>query len=304
MNKKIVSYGEIVVDRIHRDGILHNEVMGGAPLNMLLISAQLLAPENCTILSALGNDKYGNEARELIKRRKVNCLLDQTPQATGTVDVEMHEHGIPSYKITENVAFDNISYSLDKEDAVRNADAFCFGTLAARSQTSRETLFRLLDNTKDSCLTVFDVNLRQHYYSRELLEVLLKRTKILKVNEEEAIVLSKILTDYNDGPLADACKLIKDMHALEEVICTCGADGSYIFFDDEYSFLPSKSIVVKDTVGGGDAFTAAYLCSRLTNQPVQAAHKLAVEVSGFVCTETGGQPLLPQKYKLGILNYN
>ncbi len=216
------------------------------------------------------------------------------PYPTGTVQVEIDQAGIPQYEIKENVAWDNIPYTARLENLAQRTRAVCFGSLAQRSVVSRTTINRFLDAMPhdNDPLVVFDVNLRQGFYNKDILCNSMKRCNILKINDEELVTVSRMF-GYPGIDLQDKCWILLGKYNLKMLILTCGINGSYVFTPGNVSFHPTPLVEVADTVGAGDSFTAAFISSILKGKTVPEAHKRAVETSAFVCTQQGAMPLLP-----------
>lgn len=204
--------------------------------------------------------------------------------------------GIPQYIIKEGVAWDYIPFTPELEALARNTCAVCFGSLAQRSTVSRNTINRFIDTMpKDNgTLIVFDANLRQSFYSEDVLEQSMTQCNVLKINNEELPTVCRISGIPESDP-EDQCRALLNRYNLKILILTCGVNGSYIFTPDAMSFLPTPQVKVADTVGAGDSFTAAFTASILSGLPVPAAHRKAVDVSAFVCTQNGAMPVLPAK---------
>ena len=224
----------------------------------------------------------------------LNQQIAEVPYPTGTVQVEIDPAGVPQYEIKENVAWDNIPYTALLESLAERTKAVCFGSLAQRNVVSRNTINRFLDampQTDDS-LVVFDVNLRQGFYTKEILCNSMKRCNILKINDEELVTVSRMF-GYPGIDLQDKCWILLGKYNLKMLILTCGINGSYVFTPGNVSFQPTPKVEVADTVGAGDSFTAAFISSILKGKSVAEAHALAVRTSAFVCTKKGAMPLLP-----------
>ena len=254
------------------------------------------------VVSAVGDDKLGNEILESFNNRRLNYLIQRVPYPTGTVQIELDEAGIPCYEIKENVAWDNIPFTVDLEKLAKKTRAVCFGSLAQRNTVSRETINRFLDVMSDAAgqYRVFDVNLRQGFYDKEILCNSMKRCNILKINDEELIAVSRMF-EYPGIDLEDKCRALLSEYGLEILILTCGVNGSYVFTRENVSFVNTPKIEVADTVGAGDSFTATFISAILKGKSIREAHELAVEVSAYVCTQNGAMPELPISIKSRIL---
>ena len=204
---------------------------------------------------------------------------------------------MPQYEIKENIAWDNIPYTVRLEALAEKTKAVCFGSLAQRNVVSRSTINRFLDAMPqtDESLVVFDVNLRQGFYNKDILCNSMKRCNILKINDEELVTVSRMF-GYPGIDLQDKCWILLGKYNLKMLILTCGINGSYVFTPGNVSFQPTPAVKVADTVGAGDSFTAAFISSLLKGCDVAEAHRVAVEVSAYVCTQNGAMPVLPEKY--------
>lgn len=195
------------------------------------------------------------------------------------------------------MAWDNIPYTPDLDALAARTKAVCFGSLAQRNAVSRDTINRFLDAMPqdDDSLVVFDVNLRQSLYNKEILCNSMTRCNILKINDEELVTVSRMhRLATSDQPTQ--CRMLLEQYGLKILILTCGINGSYVFTPGNVSFQPTPKVEVADTVGAGDSFTAAFIASILQGRSVAEAHARAVRTSAFVCTCKGAMPILPQEY--------
>ena len=274
------------------DVLPEGKKIGGAPANFAYHVSQFGLP-SC-VVSAVGGDVLGNEIIENFTSKGLNHLLAEVPYPTGTVQVEIDQAGIPQYEIKENVAWDNIPYTAHLEALAEKTQAVCFGSLAQRNVVSRNTINRFLDAMPqhDDSLVVFDVNLRQGFYNKEILCNSMKRCNILKINDEELVTVSRMF-GYPGIDLQDKCWILLGKYNLKMLILTCGINGSYVFTPGNVSFQPTPRVEVADTVGAGDSFTAAFIASILKGKSVAEAHSRAVQTSAFVCTKKGAMPILP-----------
>lgn len=274
------------------DVLPEGKKIGGAPANFAYHVSQF-GLTSC-VVSAVGPDALGKEIQENLTSKGLNHLIAEVPYPTGTVQVEIDQAGVPQYEIKENVAWDNIPYTSQLESLAKRTQAVCFGSLAQRNVVSRETIDRFLDampQTEDS-LVVFDVNLRQGFYNKEILCNSMKRCNILKINDEELVTVSRMF-GYPGIDLQDKCWILLGKYNLKMLILTCGINGSYVFTPGNVSFQPTPKVDVADTVGAGDSFTAAFIASVLKGKSVAEAHSIAVRTSAFVCTKDGAMPVLP-----------
>lgn len=287
MKNRVVGIGEVLWDVLPE-----GKKIGGAPANFAYHVSQFGLP-GC-VVSAVGDDPLGKEIVENFTSKGLNQLIAEVPYPTGTVQVEIDQAGIPQYEIKENVAWDNIPYTDALDRLARNTKAVCFGSLAQRNVVSRETIGRFLDampETPDS-LVVFDVNLRQGFYNKEILCDSMRRCNILKINDEELVAVSHVF-GYPGIDLQDKCRILLGKYNLRMLILTCGINGSYVFTPGSVSFQPTPEVEVADTVGAGDSFTAAFIASILKGKSVTEAHARAVRTSAYVCTRNGAMPVLP-----------
>lgn len=266
--------------------------IGGAPANFAYHVKQF-GFNGCTV-SAIGNDPLGEELMANFNEKEVSYTLETVPYPTGTVLVELDPTGVPQYEIKENVAWDNIPFTNRLKEMAAHTRAICFGSLAQRNIISRETIGKFLDAIPDddSRLKVFDINLRQNFYTKEILCNSIKRCNILKINDEELVTLSRMF-GYPGIDLQDKCWILLGKYNLKMLILTCGINGSYIFTPGNVSFQPTPKVQVTDTVGAGDSFTAAFIASILKGKSIEQAHRKAVETSAYVCTQAGAMPVLP-----------
>lgn len=290
MNKIIVGMGEALWDVLPE-----GKKIGGAPANFAYHVSQFGLP-SC-VVSAIGDDALGKEIIENFTSKGLDQLIAEVPYPTGTVQVEIDQTGIPLYDIKENVAWDNIPYTEHLDALAKRTKAVCFGSLAQRNVVSRETINHFLDTMPkdDDSLIVFDVNLRQGFYNKEILCKSMQNCNILKINDEELITVSRMF-GYPGIDLQDKCWILLGKYNLKMLILTCGINGSYVFTPGNVSFQPTPKVEVADTVGAGDSFTAAFIASILKGKSVTEAHSIAVKTSAYVCTQKGAMPILPPEY--------
>ncbi len=287
MKDLVIGMGEALWD------VLPNgKKIGGAPANFAYHVSQFGLPS--LAISAIGDDALGKELVENFDAKNVKYHLDTVPYPTGTVQVELDEAGVPQYEIKENVAWDNIPSTEELKAIAAETKAICFGSLAQRNIVSRTTIQEFLNAIpkENDPLVVFDVNLRQGFYNKDILCNSMKACNILKINDEELVTVSRMF-GYPGIDLQDKCWILLGKYNLKMLILTCGINGSYVFTPGEVSFLPTPKVEVADTVGAGDSFTAAFIASILKGKSVQEAHHKAVATSAFVCTQNGAMPVLP-----------
>ena len=274
------------------DVLPEGKKIGGAPANFAYHVSQFGL--NSKVVSAVGEDKLGAEILENLQAKKLKMQIETVPYPTGTVQVALDAEGVPCYDIKEGVAWDNIPYTKELDELAHQACAVCFGSLAQRSVVSRNTINAFLDAMPHDAnvLKIFDINLRQSFYTKEILCNSFKRCNILKINDEELVTVSRMF-GYPGIDLQDKCWILLGKYNLKMLILTCGVNGSYVFTPGEMSFVETPKVEVADTVGAGDSFTAAFVSAILNGKAVREAHELAVETSAYVCTQNGAMPELP-----------
>ena len=278
------------------DVLPEGKKIGGAPANFAFhVSQQGL---ESYAISAIGKDALGDEIIEVFDKKELNYSLPLVDYSTGTVQVTLDNEGIPCYDIKENVAWDNIPFTDELKEMALRTRAICFGSLAQRSAVSRATILKYVETVPETegQLKIFDINLRQHFYTKEVISESLKRCNVLKINDEELVILSRMY-GYPGIDLEDKCWILIAKYNLKMLILTCGTNGSYVFTPGDVSFQPTPKVKVADTVGAGDSFTATFCTSLLKGKSVRVAHELAVMVSAYVCTQSGAMPELPKDLK-------
>ena len=294
----IVGLGEVLWD-VFPDG----RKLGGAPGNFAWHVSQFGL--DSLAASAVGDDALGREALASFDEKGLSYLIPFVDRPTGTVQVTLDAAGVPSYEICEGVAWDHIPFTEALAQVARNAKAVCWGSLAQRNTVSRASIASFLAATPASCLKVFAINLRQHFYSKDIIETSLHACDILKINDDELVIVSRMFgiegpasAESLTAELAEkTCRRLIADYGLKMLVLTCGAVGSYVFSDKEKSYISTPKVKVADTVGAGDSFTAAFIASLLLGKDLKAAHQKAVEVSAYVCTCKGAMPILPEGMK-------
>lgn len=280
--KRVVCFGEVLWDNL-----ITGPRVGGAPLNVCYHLSKLGIDSR--IISMVGADESGDRLLRTIENLGLStafcCVSDRYP--TSHVHVKLlpdHEVG---YDIMENVAWDYIGLTDRQVGLVEDADAFVFGSLAARSPLSRKTLLALVQRSR---FNVLDVNLRERFYSKDAVLELIGWSDVLKINEDEVRAISKWL-DVPMGIGRVAYAIFERFPRLQEIILTQGAKGA-VYYDREGEVeVPARDIAVKDTVGSGDAFLAGFLAERLNGKPVLGALETAVLLSAFVAQHEGACPM-------------
>lgn len=294
MNKPIVvGMGEALWD-VLPDG----KKIGGAPANFAFHAGQ--AGMDSRVVSAVGNDALGEEALATLEGKGLNIeAVARVDFPTGVVNVSLGEQGIPQYDICEGVAWDNIPFTPALANLASQAQAVCWGSLAQRNEVSRKTIFSFLDAmpSDEERLKVFDINLRQQFYTLEIIEASCRRANVLKINDEELVLVSEMLR-LGAGSPEVLCRSLMERYGLRILVLTCGANGSYVFTPVETSYRVTPKVQVADTVGAGDSFTATLVGELLRNTPVGVAHEHAVEVAAYVCTQQGAMAEWPDSLRM------
>lgn len=278
MKPTIIGIGELLWDMLPS-----GKKAGGAPINFVYHTYKLGADSYA--VSAVGNDLLGDEILEEINKTGINHIINRVDYPTGTVNVSL-EDGIPTYTIIENVAWDYIQTSDKLEELVKSADVVCFGTLAQRSETSRNIIQTILSLVPVDAYRIFDINLRERFYTKKVIDESLNKCNVFKINHEELQVVKQ---KYNIEHLneRDSCQWFIDKFKLKYLILTAGSDYSIIMTPEIYSNIKTPIVEVIDTVGAGDSFTAAFIVSILNGKSLEESHKAAVERSALVCTKEG-----------------
>lgn len=286
MNDIVVGLGETLWDMFPGE-----KKIGGAPANFAYHVSQFGLDSR--VVSAVGNDELGDEILADFDVKHLRYHIARVPFPTGRVQVTLDEQGIACYEFMANAAWDNILFTPELEALAYRTRCVCFGSLAQRGEVSRATINRFLDAMPEGegRYRVFDVNLRQNFYSEEMLRASFSRCNVLKLNDEELMQISRMF-GYPWIDLNEKCRRLLEEYDLKILILTCGIRGSYVFTDRTMSYFTTPRVEVADTVGAGDSFTAAFCASLLKGLPLGEAHRLAVEVSAYVCTRQGAMPEL------------
>jgi len=281
MERPIVGIGEILFDLLPAGAQL-----GGAPANFAYHVNQLGG--HGVAISAIGKDALGEEVKTILGSKKLQAIIPEVDCPTGVVNVTLDEKGVPTYTIIEGVAWDNVPYTPEMKAVAAEAVAVCFGTLAQRNPVTRKTILDFIADMPADSLKVYDINLRQHFFSKEIIETSLKVADILKINDEEILVVAKLLG--LDGSPEEACRAILRLYGLRLVILTKGGDGSEVITEDAVLSVACPKVQIADTVGAGDSFTAAFIRAYLRGDTLAECHRLANEVSAYVCSCSGAMP--------------
>lgn len=265
--------------------------LGGAPLNFAYHAGELGAA--AAIVSRVGADEPGRALLARLSELGVPAdAVEIDPAApTSTVTVTLGPKGDPAYTIHENVAWDRLAAEPAARATVAAADAVCFGSLAQRHAVARRSIATLLDLVRPGALRIFDVNLRQHYHSPDLVAQSLTQANVLKVNETELPQLIAWLGLPADERAALAA--LAERFSLRAAIYTRGERGSLVHADGAWVDHPGKKVELADTIGAGDSFTAAFALGLLHGWPLATIVERATGVAAFVCTQHGATPRLP-----------
>ena len=287
---KLLSFGEILWDIVDS-----REYLGGAPFNLAVHAAR--CGVDCTFISSIGDDGRGREALATAEKMNIDCRYIQVnaDHPTGTVDAVISGGGQPEYIIHESVAYDFIALDAGsiKRIVESRFDVFCFGSLAQRNRTTGDSLMRLLAELNKSDTKIFcDVNLRQNYFNKAILESSLMACDILKLNDEEVKVISKLFNSSVQTSTEDFCVSLGRQMDIKEIIVTMGEKGALVFDGKDCNLIEGEKVEVINTIGAGDAFSAVFLCKRLTGKSPQQAACLANRIAAFVCTQNGAVPEL------------
>jgi len=284
---RIIGLGEVLWD-VFPSGA----VFGGAPANFACHIAGL--GERAAMVSAVGDDRLGRAAVAALEARGVDAshVRVEPRSPTGTVDVAIDSTGTPTYLFAADTAWDHLAWEPTLENLARSCAAVCFGTLAQRSGESRQTIRRFVAATPASSLRVFDVNLRQQFFDPETIRESLALASVLKLNAEELPIVAAACGEKSTS-LLSTLQGIRQRHGLQAAVLTLGAEGSIIVTGHEVSQQPAVAVQVVDTVGAGDAFTAAVVVGLLRRLPLAVIHCHAASVAAFVCTQRGATPEIP-----------
>ena len=289
MKPYVIGLGEVLWDVLPE-----GKKLGGAPANFAYHVSQF--GYDTMAVSAVGHDVLGDETLEALNEKQLNFCMPRVDYPTGTVQVTLDDEGVPTYVIREGVAWDNIPFTAELEDLAHHTSAVCFGSLAQRSPESRATIQAFLKALPENALKIFDINLRQNFYTRDLLVESMKACNILKINDEELLVLGHLL-EISGLDMQNNCWLLLGKFDLDALVLTCGVNGSYVFTKGNVSYQETPKVEVADTVGAGDSFTAAFVAGWLSRKPIEEIPRAAVETSAFVCTSHGAMPVLPEHIK-------
>jgi fructokinase len=282
---RILGIGELLWDMLPEGPRL-----GGAPANYGVMAARL--GDDAAILSRIGQDALGEQALKILEPFPVDCshLQIDREQPTGRVNVAF-EDGQPVYTIHQPVAWDFFALSDDWLREAGRADAVCFGSLAQRSELSRRTIHALLRATKPECFRIFDVNLRAPYYTAAIVRESLQRANVMKMNDAEVpLVLDLLGLEPARSLREGAERLFEWFEDLHLVAITCGGSGSLLVSPTDWHQHPGIPIRVADTIGAGDAFTAAMTHYLLRGAPLSVLNEAGNRWGSFIASNAGAMP--------------
>ena len=277
------------------DVLPDRRTLGGAPANFAYHAGALGAVG--VPLSRVGDDELGRETLAELARHGLptdHVSLDPA-HPTGTVLAELDAHGAATYTFPDNVAWDFLAPTRADLALAARADAVCFGTLAQRSPAARQGVLAVL-RAATRALRIYDVNLRQHFYDSARIRASLHFADVLKINDAEL----KVLTDIFCLPNTEhaALKTLLQRYDLRLAVLTRGEHGSLVVSPRETSDLPGQPTPIADTIGAGDAFTAALTLALLHNWPIPELHDYAARVAAHVCAHLGAMPEVPDSLKI------
>ena len=303
MNQKISNMRHVVgLGELLWDCFPNYRRMGGAPANFAYHAAQF--GHKAKVISAIGDDENGKALVKELEAHQLPYHLDCVDLPTGTVRVDTSVKNDPKYTIKTDVAWSVIPFTVELAEIARSCCAVCYGTLAQYGSVSRETIGLFLDAVPNDCYKIYDINLRDNsgeaLYSIGTIKSSLSKCNVLKVNIGELDYLTKVFSLSNDEEKnVEVCSrlLMERFNNVKIIIVTMGTDGSWIFGSEESSFQPTPKVEVKDVVGAGDSFTGAFVGSLLNGKGLRDAHRIAVNVSAYVCTQPDGMPIIPENLK-------
>jgi len=284
MKKKVVGLGEVLWDLFPGRACL-----GGAPANFAYITT--LMGDQGIVASRVGEDSRGIDALRRLEELglDINSVQTDREHGTGIVNVKVDGNGLADYNIAHPVAWDFLEWDSDWQELAEGADAVCFGSLAQRSEQSRATIRKFLSAASPNTLKVFDVNLRQSYFSQEILSESMRLADIVKLNDEELPKIMQLFELPHKEAFSSAQRLLRK-YDLEIVCITRGARGSLLLRDGDMSEHPGFKVRVADTVGSGDAFTAGLVHEYLHGASLDLMNEVANLVGAWVASEVGAMP--------------
>ncbi|WP_319541645.1 carbohydrate kinase [uncultured Pseudodesulfovibrio sp.] len=285
-----VGLGEILWDVLP-----DKRMLGGAPANFAY-HINALGGEGVPV-SCVGDDDLGREALSLLVMRGLNtdAIVVNGEHPTGIVDAHVDAQGVATYVFPDNVAWDFLSLNEAALALAAKTRAVCFGTLAQRSEISRKAIRQFLD-AASGALKVYDINLRQNFYTTEIISQSLDLADVLKINDDELALVTRMLS-LPEGE-REALETLMFQHSLKMGVLTRGEKGSLIVSPDGFSDLSGQPNEIMDTIGAGDSFTAALVLAYLDGQSLDEMNRYATRVAAYVCGCPGAMPKMPESYRL------
>ncbi|MFN9628358.1 MAG: PfkB family carbohydrate kinase [Planctomycetota bacterium] len=289
MKKVVVGLGEVLWD-VYPDQAL----FGGAPANFACHAASLGA--DARIASAVGKDELGTKALKWLDDHALSRnWVDVDPDhPTGSVNISLDANGMPQYHFASYVAWDFLNLNPPWQQLADCCDAVCFGTLAQRSPKSSRAIMDFLDRTAPEALRVFDVNLRQEFYSAKVIAESMQRASVVKLNHEELPIVSSLL-GLDLGSELEQCQKLIDRYGLIALALTRGDQGSAVYLRGQWDRQPALDIQAIDTVGAGDAFSAVLIMGILSGKPLSQIHLKASKIAAYICTQRGAVVPIPER---------
>lgn len=289
----VVGIGEILWD-VFPDG----PRFGGAPANFSCSAAELAQTQaHVAMVSAVGDDDLGTKAIESLKQRGVDTsILQINEHGTGKVDVKLDDAGIATYHFADDRAWDHLAWNDKLSGLAARCDAVCFGTLGQRGQQSRETIRNFVTATPADALRILDVNLRSPFYDEQTIRESLSLANVLKLNDDELPLLAEM--HALSGESVDVMRQLADAYQLRYVALTRGSRGAVIVSEHSVSDLSGIPTQVVDTVGAGDAFTAAMTLGLLSGASLETVNQNAIKVASYVCSRAGATMTFPDDLRL------
>ncbi|MHC4871470.1 MAG: carbohydrate kinase family protein [Planctomycetota bacterium] len=292
MTEKTIPYTLTGIGEVLWDMLPEGKQLGGAPANFAYHANEQGAKG--IIASCIGNDDNGREIIDTVKSFGLTCdyLEKDSEHPTGTVTVELDSEGKPDYTIHENTAWDFIPHTTELIRMASKTDAVCYGSLAQRSEKSRQTISAFLSAACESCIRIFDINLRQHFYNKDIIHNSLSLATVLKINDEELPVVADL---YElKGSESDILNALLEKYRLDLIALTRGEKGSTLITPQGSYDHPPITVDVADTVGAGDSFTATMAIGLLKGHGIDRISKNASKVAAYVCSQKGATPKLPE----------
>ena len=290
MSFTVIGLGEVLWDLLPA-----GRQLGGAPANFSYQAGALGA--HAMMVTRVGNDDLGREVIERFRKMKLPSATVQVDpvRPTGTVTVTLNEKGVPQYAFADDTAWEQLAATHSALTAISGAHAVCFGTLGQRNPVARKAIQQLVAAAPADALRIFDINLRLDFYSREMIEQSLRLSNVLKLNDEELTVLTDMFS--LQGTVRQRIEWFVRTFGLKAVVLTSGSLGSLIHQEGRWSEVRPQPVLVADTVGAGDAFTAALTMGLLSGMDLSEVHGIADEIARYVCSQPGATPSMPEAFR-------